>query len=108
MLPVWLVPSHLREMLEVEGEEIVSEIKDGGPAFPEAYFENDPGGIGQGILYYPGLTKREWFAGMALKGLLSNRDYIVQVGKVYDAPTAVIAEQSFEMADAMLKEGEKK
>jgi len=40
------------------------------PAFPEARFEYDPGGIGQGILHYSGLTKREWFAGLAMQGLI--------------------------------------
>jgi len=36
----------------------MSEINDGGPAFP--------GVTGSGI------SKREWFAGMALQGLLDN------------------------------------
>jgi hypothetical protein len=43
-----------------------------------------------------GLTKREWFAGMALQGLVS-RDV--------SSPAEEWASVSFKLADAMLKEG---
>lgn len=42
-----------------------------------------------------GLTKREWFAGMALQGVLAGRKGIMI--------TVQIAEQSFEIADAMIE-----
>lgn len=45
-------------------------INDGGPAFPRVT-ERSP----HGEVYEwgsPGLTKREWFAGMALQGLLAS------------------------------------
>lgn len=56
------------------------------------------------------LTIRQWFAGVALQGLLANKDYLVHIGGQYanQNTVSVIAEQSFEMADAMIKEGEKK
>lgn len=58
------------------------------PAFP----------INLGIARAYGLTKREWFAGMALQGMLVNGD-----GK----KTEDLAVWSFGCADAMLKEGAK-
>jgi hypothetical protein len=48
------------------------------------------------------LTKREWFAGMALQGMLANAS--INVTNVYEEK---ISEWSFRQADAMLKEGAK-
>ncbi len=52
-----------------------------------------------------GLTKREWFAGMAMQGILANPQIIEGMGdaerKFEDG-----ARFSFRWADAMLKEGE--
>lgn len=65
----------------------MSDIKDGGPAFP---FEG--GGFYQPE---PGMTLRDYFAGKALEGLLSD-------SKV-KASTRAFARDSYALADAMLK-----
>ena len=69
------------------------------PAFPEARFENDPAGIGQGILHYPGLTKREYFAAMAMQGLLQADEYEDEL---------FLALSAIEIADAILARLENK
>ena len=40
----------------------MSEIDDGGLAFP----------VSQDTAHFPGMTLRQWYAGMALQGLLAN------------------------------------
>ena len=68
----------------------MSEIKltyTGGPAFP----------VSEGTVQFLGLSKREWFAGMALQGLLANPSTIL---KQTDIP-----ELSFEYADSMIRAG---
>ena len=47
-----------------------------------------------------GLTKREYFAGLAMQGLLSNPDFSIPAkdSRVY------IAEKSVKLADVLLKE----
>lgn len=57
---------------------------DGGPAFPNG-LESGP--------YYEGLTKREWFAGMAMQTALRGQSY--REGKY-------IAEFCVKMADALI------
>ena len=49
----------------------MSEIDSGGPAFPVS-----PKKVEAGLVYMAcdGLSKREWFAGMALQGLLANAE----------------------------------
>ena len=61
------------------------QIDDGGPAFP-----SHPDSA------YAGMTLRDWFAGMALQGLLTN-NYARFSGASADA---------FMLADLMLKERE--
>jgi hypothetical protein len=46
----------------------MSEINDGGPAFPT----DGESQVSALVWHFSGLTKREWFAGMALQGHLSN------------------------------------
>jgi hypothetical protein len=48
-----------------------------------------------------GLTKREWFAGMALQGLCVNGYYMSTEDRLN------IAMSAYQLADAMLKEGAK-
>ncbi len=58
-----------------------------------------------------GLTKREWFAGMAMQGLISN-GYGTTIESVEDSGRKVninlswLSETSYKLANAMLKEGE--
>lgn len=51
---------------------------------------------------YPGMSLRDWFAGMAMNGMISNTD---TAGKLYYDN---MARMSYHMADAMLKAREKK
>lgn len=71
--------------------------KDGGPAFPV-----DP----STRVNAPGMSLRDWFAGMALQGSLANNDFTSAVAKA--VPDAKKANESFAigayaLADAMLK-----
>lgn len=63
-----------------------------GPAFPVSAVVVDTG--------YTGLTLRKWFAGMAMQGMLANSSSI-------DHSNESIAEDAFNMADAMIEWGEK-
>ena len=56
---------------------------DGRPAFPTQ----------NGTRNDPGMTLRDWFAGQALAGMLD---------RTYGIPVIIIAERSYQMADAML------
>lgn len=72
----------------------MSEIKDGGPAFPSH------GTMGE--VNYQGMSLRDWFAGMAMQGLLA-----APVGKVVDPARANetdIAREAFILAEAMIAE----
>jgi tetrahydromethanopterin S-methyltransferase subunit D len=69
----------------------MDKVNDGGPAFPiplapgELYTETGSG---------CGMTLRDWFAGHALTGLMSNTTM----------PCAPLAETAYRVADAMLAE----
>lgn len=60
-----------------------------------------------------GLTKREWFAGMAMQGCLSDTDFISAMKVIADkrgdiSAMEVLAVTSLEIAGALIKELEKK
>jgi len=65
----------------------MSEIKDGGPAFPREDYQINGGGLGQ-----QGMSLRDWFAGQALNDACRRHGH---------APAA--AERAYEIADAMLR-----
>ena len=67
----------------------MSEIDDGGTAFPVE------GGPNSQLISHYGLSKREWYAGMALQGLLANPPTILKQLR--------IPELCFEYADAMIR-----
>ena len=66
---------------------------DGGPAFPS----EGTGMVGMNPYEFtnPGMTLRQWYAGMALQGLVSLPDH--------DCTTAEIASDALNYAKAMLK-----
>ena len=73
----------------------MTDKKDGGPAFPL------PSDGGRSI--HPavrGMSLRDWFAGMALQGLIS----VPENGAIH-SPTD--AKTAFELADAMIEEHNK-
>ena len=74
-------------------------IDNGGPMFPvvERQEHLDRARV---CHEWGGLTKREWFAGMALQGLLLFPESTQMMGEV--------VRRSYEFADAMLKESDKK
>lgn len=74
------------------------EKKDGGPIYPVT-IEKFEGPIRMLERTY-GLTKREWFAGIALQGMIAGSQGLRITVKEF-------AEQSFKLADAMLRQGEK-
>jgi hypothetical protein len=67
-------------------------INDGGPAFP---FSKEMETI-SGLQFSTGMTLRDWFAGQALVGLLTQPAEI-------EFGASHFAKASYEMADAMLK-----
>jgi len=71
-------------------------INDGGPAFP---WEQSPGN--QNNL---GLSKREWFAGMALQGILSGAPDGIRYQDIPGVTYLAWAECAFRCADAMFVE----
>ena len=70
----------------------MSEIKDYGPAFPGSY----KGQQGE-IRWSEGMTKREWFAGMALQGLIVKLDFKTNLD--------TYAEDAYKFADSMIRAG---
>jgi len=79
---LWL---DLVDVLKVRMEDKMSK-PDGGPAFPD-----------EGI---PGMTLRDWFAGMAMTGMHTNV-------KLNNDSTGHIALEAYTQADAMIAEREK-
>lgn len=78
----------------------MSETKDdGGTAFPSEQHECQDNTWNQ--TFDPGMSLRDWFAGMALSRSLSDGIYTDSEGM------KGVAEAAYEMADAMLKEREK-
>jgi hypothetical protein len=67
----------------------MSEIDSGGKAYPSH------GTMGE--VTHEGMTLRQWFAAMALQGLLANPSTILK--------QADIPELSFEYADSMIRAG---
>jgi len=73
----------------------MDKINDGGPAFPRAAgHSGTPGFVTQG---QPGMSMRDWFAGMALQAVL--HDYCDSNSKYAELAT----KECYLFADAMLK-----
>lgn len=87
-------------------------MKDGGPMFPSPdIISSMPEGTGFRTIRtpQPGITVRQWYAGMAMQGIVSNKDLCLaitqEVGDEYMG--AGVAKAAYEFADAMLAEREK-
>ena len=69
----------------------MSEIKTGGPAFPQDQRDSK----GEGVMYF-GMTLRDYFAAKAMQAILSDDSWHGHTCK-----TAAL--ESYEMADAMIQ-----
>ena len=69
----------------------MSEIKDGGPAFPITHAGN--------TCATTGMTLRDYFAAKAMEGFIA---YATHKG-IYAPPDEELANVSYQLADAMLK-----
>lgn len=67
---------------------------------PPAFGHFVPDGHYNSSMHFEGLTKREWFAGMAMQSF-------VNLAKGTNATQKMIAEDSIKLADAILKELDK-
>ena len=86
----------------------MTDINDGGPAFPHT-------GVWHKERHTHGMTLRDWFAGQALKGILSKPTTTCDCGDCIEcvnpekwerATMEANVEVAWEHADAMLKERE--
>ncbi len=73
-------------------------INDGGSAFPFGQISELTGQPINGF-FEPGMTLRDWFAGMAMQGILSYQGLGVRFNQT--------ASDAFDMADTMIAEREK-
>ncbi len=71
----------------------LSEIDSGGNAFPYCVWVGDHHNG-----HNTGMTLREWYAGMALQGMIAS-------GDANDNPVGVIAQEAYKLADAMIRAG---
>jgi hypothetical protein len=74
----------------------MSPINDGGPAFPFGQVSELTGHPINGF-FAPGMSLRDWFAGQALGGMCAK-----------DAHRDWLAQQAYEIADAMIERREQK
>lgn len=73
-------------------------INTGGPAFPA------PAGVQH--ITEQGMTLRDWFAGMAMQGMLANPELKDSI--FHGVGHGFLEKSAWNMADAMLKEREQK
>jgi hypothetical protein len=71
----------------------MSEMEDGGPAFPACNEANVNGTMGMSL--------RDWFAGQALAGLMARR-WEDEHGNVPEGIFNIWASSAYQIADAML------
>lgn len=82
------------------------------PAFPVEITVNEDGSrsgmqTGNSSGWETGLSKREWFAGMAMQGLLSNARLWQNLEDYQGNMLEWIGSQALEYADAIIKQSEK-
>jgi hypothetical protein len=71
------------------------------PAFSKSVFDKD-GNITAWGIEYDGLTKREYFAGLAMQGLISSVNW--EVSLLDDNLIKITAIKSTQLADELLKQ----
>lgn len=71
----------------------MSKTTDGGPAFPVTRLD---------IPEMEGMSLRDWFAGMALQGMITNNTEVPELAR--KAPEQAAAIVAYNFADAMLRE----
>lgn len=75
---------------------------DGGPAFPgKRPFKYYSMGEHKGVETVPGMSMRDWFAGLALQGICAS-------GPGRGWSNALLAQEAYQLADAMLAARESK
>lgn len=79
--------------------------KDGGPFFPTGIEKFD--GPQRTVEHFTGISKREWFAGMALAGAMIADIERAKNGRIIRNGEADLADTCFRIADAMLLESTK-
>lgn len=77
--------------------------KTGGPAFPIALKDE-----GHPTPLAPGMNLRDWFAGMALQGIVKSLEDDFQKDKQHSAPAQFFAIAAYAIADALLTQREAK
>lgn len=75
---------------------------DGGPAFPDSVSADTLGGLN--FSRHQGMTLRDYFAARALLAVMAARVALVNANLANDLTQESIAEECFELADAMLAE----
>lgn len=88
----------------------MSERNDGGPAFPGRQLEEIRNALDEGThrdwVEYPGMSLRDWFAGMAMQSVMVDRWYQSEdmEGKTASEVAPFVAADAYDFADAMLAE----
>lgn len=92
----------------------MGDVNNGGPAFPAPQFAVHESVDQQKILQLgqaQGMTLRQWLAGMAMQGLLSDMDTRTSLSNSADINGVSFAQevamQAFDHADAMIAESNK-
>jgi hypothetical protein len=85
-------------------------MREGGPVYPFEYHNqtssHQPKFFREGTLspgaseQFAGLTLRQWYAGLAMQSMVVSPTF-------HDEPARTLAAMAFNMADAMIAEGEK-
>lgn len=83
----------------------MKEINDGGPAYPCNWMDFQPT-TGEQVVreQFPGMSLRDWFAGQALVGILSNHTLLSEVD--FNSPPSstrqAASDYAFAVADCMI------
>lgn len=78
----------------------MTKIDDGGSAFPM------PSGPeprhNETTHYNEGMTLRQWYAGMAMSGLLANLSFVVPTNRAHSELPGIVAKAALMVADALI------